>query len=163
MLNLGPWPGIEPGPPALGVWSLNHWTSKEVPPCHSSSWSSQPPNNKTTLPLCTRPCKSDSQSWAGRTGVIRGPGKASARKWHLKNEPGLSHCDELRLCVPKVISSRKATRTPLAITAPCLVLHQQAGNTCHILTLGSRHWCWTSVSGQWNVSFLEETIYYSFL
>ena len=76
MLNLGPWPRIKPRPPALGVWNLNHWTSKEVPPCHPSSWSSQLPNNKTTLPLCTRPCKSDSQSWAGRTGVIRGPRKA---------------------------------------------------------------------------------------
>ena len=23
--------GIEPGPPALGAWSLNHWTTREVP------------------------------------------------------------------------------------------------------------------------------------
>ena len=30
------WPGIEPGPPALGAWSLSHWTSREVPPPHSS-------------------------------------------------------------------------------------------------------------------------------
>ena len=22
---------MEPGPPALGVWSLNHWTTKAVP------------------------------------------------------------------------------------------------------------------------------------
>ena len=26
-----PWPGIEPGPPAMGVWSLSHWTTREVP------------------------------------------------------------------------------------------------------------------------------------
>ena len=26
-----PSPGMEPGPPALGVWSLNHWTTGEVP------------------------------------------------------------------------------------------------------------------------------------
>ena len=26
MWNLVPWPGIEPGPPALGVRSLSHWT-----------------------------------------------------------------------------------------------------------------------------------------
>ena len=25
------WQGIEPGPPALGVWSLSHWTTREVP------------------------------------------------------------------------------------------------------------------------------------
>ena len=25
--DLVPWPGIEPRPPALGVWSLNHWTT----------------------------------------------------------------------------------------------------------------------------------------
>ena len=24
------WPGIKPGPPALGVWSLSHWTTREV-------------------------------------------------------------------------------------------------------------------------------------
>ena len=28
---LVPWPGIEPMPPALGAWSLNHWTTREVP------------------------------------------------------------------------------------------------------------------------------------
>ena len=27
----GPWPGVEPGPPALGVWSLNYWTTRVVP------------------------------------------------------------------------------------------------------------------------------------
>ena len=25
------WPGIKHGPPALGTWSLNHWTTKDVP------------------------------------------------------------------------------------------------------------------------------------
>ena len=28
---LVPWPGIEPVPPALEAWSLNHWTTREVP------------------------------------------------------------------------------------------------------------------------------------
>ena len=28
---LVPWLGIEPEPPALGVQSLNHWTTREVP------------------------------------------------------------------------------------------------------------------------------------
>ena len=28
--NLVPWPGIEPGAPALRVWSLSHWTTREV-------------------------------------------------------------------------------------------------------------------------------------
>ena len=32
MCDLVPWPGFEPGPPALGALSLNHWTTKEVPP-----------------------------------------------------------------------------------------------------------------------------------
>ena len=30
--DLVPWPGIEPGPPALGAQSLSHWTTREVPP-----------------------------------------------------------------------------------------------------------------------------------
>ena len=25
------WPGIKSGPPELGVWSLSHWTTREVP------------------------------------------------------------------------------------------------------------------------------------
>ena len=33
MWVLGPWSGIEPGSPALGVWSLSHWTIREVPVC----------------------------------------------------------------------------------------------------------------------------------
>ena len=28
---LGPWPGIEPMPPAVEAQSLNHWTAREVP------------------------------------------------------------------------------------------------------------------------------------
>ena len=31
MWNLVPWPGMEPGPPALGAQSLSHWTTREVP------------------------------------------------------------------------------------------------------------------------------------
>ena len=31
MWNLVPWPWIKPGPPALGVQSLSHWTPREVP------------------------------------------------------------------------------------------------------------------------------------
>ena len=29
--DLVPWAGIKPSPPALGVWSLSHWTTREVP------------------------------------------------------------------------------------------------------------------------------------
>ena len=31
MQNLVPRPRIERGPPALGVWSLSHWTTREAP------------------------------------------------------------------------------------------------------------------------------------
>ena len=30
--DLVPQPGIEPGAPALGAWSLSYWTTREVPP-----------------------------------------------------------------------------------------------------------------------------------
>ena len=39
MWDLVPWPGIEPGYPTLGVWSLNHWTAREVP-AQTLKWSS---------------------------------------------------------------------------------------------------------------------------
>ena len=33
MQDLVPWPGMEPqGPPTLGVRSLSHWTTRDVPP-----------------------------------------------------------------------------------------------------------------------------------
>ena len=48
--DLVPWPGIEPGPPALGTWSLNHWATREIPKlailyghsswCHQSNYNS---------------------------------------------------------------------------------------------------------------------------
>ena len=28
---LVPWTGIEPGPPAVEAWSLNHWTARQGP------------------------------------------------------------------------------------------------------------------------------------
>ena len=31
MRDLSSQPGIEPAPPAVEVWSLNHWTAREVP------------------------------------------------------------------------------------------------------------------------------------
>ena len=31
MQDLGPWPGIEPGPPALGAHSPSHWNTREIP------------------------------------------------------------------------------------------------------------------------------------
>ena len=31
MWDLVLWPGIEPHPPALGAWSVSHWTTREVP------------------------------------------------------------------------------------------------------------------------------------
>ena len=30
MWDLVPWPGVEPGPPALGAWRLSHWATREV-------------------------------------------------------------------------------------------------------------------------------------
>ena len=31
MWDLVPWPGIKPGPPALGAWNHSHWTTREGP------------------------------------------------------------------------------------------------------------------------------------
>ena len=52
--DLVPWPGIEPGPPALGVWRLSHWSPREVPrarcpPFRGGTW---PPQHH----LCSQHC-----------------------------------------------------------------------------------------------------------
>ena len=39
MWDLVPWPGIEPGTPALGAWSLIHCTTREVPCFSVFNWS----------------------------------------------------------------------------------------------------------------------------
>ena len=38
MWDLVPWPGIEPGPPALGALSPSHWTTREVLPFFQFCW-----------------------------------------------------------------------------------------------------------------------------
>ena len=45
---LVPRPGIEPTPPAVEAWSLNHWTTREVPYLvfHSNEYGSN--NNSNT-------------------------------------------------------------------------------------------------------------------
>ena len=43
MWNLVSWPGIEPRPPALGAWSLSHWTTREVPGCNAWYFLPSPP------------------------------------------------------------------------------------------------------------------------
>ena len=49
---LVPRPGIEPVPPALEVWSLNHWTAREVPgPASYKAGVSGPGGGKTALNL----------------------------------------------------------------------------------------------------------------
>ena len=39
MWDLVPWPGIKPEPPTLGLQSLSHWTTTEVPWCLLTLWS----------------------------------------------------------------------------------------------------------------------------
>ena len=70
---LVPRPGIEPIPPKVETWSLNHWTAREVPelhvklhlsplpPCHWASFAQMSsyllPSHCSTLPLCSDyPC-----------------------------------------------------------------------------------------------------------
>ena len=70
MQDLALWSGIEPGPPALGVQSLNHWTTREVL-AMSYFWSSLPwsPNWRPpylvpiSLPLSSHLLSSNSSSF----------------------------------------------------------------------------------------------------
>ena len=39
MWGVVPWPGIEPRPPALGGWSLSHWTTREIQSSSLILWS----------------------------------------------------------------------------------------------------------------------------
>ena len=50
-----PWPEIEPMPPAVEVWSLDHWTTKEVLSalysCHPVAFGSLVSDEKLTVNL----------------------------------------------------------------------------------------------------------------
>ena len=66
--ELVPWPRIKPKPPALGAWSLNHWTAREVPLlsffhiyiCCCSVTKSCPTLRPHGLQHCSPPCPSPS-------------------------------------------------------------------------------------------------------
>ena len=52
MWGLVPWPGTEPGSLALGVWSLSHWTTREVPvQKFFESWLAAPNVSQTSKPF----------------------------------------------------------------------------------------------------------------
>ena len=38
MWDLVPWPGMEPGPPALAAQSLSHWTTRVYTKCRYNTW-----------------------------------------------------------------------------------------------------------------------------
>ena len=46
-----PQPGIEPVPPAVQVWRLNHWTAREIPDTNSGVKFLQEPTNVHILHL----------------------------------------------------------------------------------------------------------------
>ena len=46
---LVPWPGIDPVPPAVEMWSPNHWTAREVPEGSLSVWT-----HRVHIPSCSR-------------------------------------------------------------------------------------------------------------
>ena len=53
---LVPWPGIEPMHPAMEVWSLNHWTAREVPLLLQWGWGG-PGEEWTTRAAALRPLR----------------------------------------------------------------------------------------------------------
>ena len=72
MQDLVPQPGRETGPPALGAWSLTHWTIREVPhpvfltPCfyHLEILNKfQARGLASLVSFCTGSCKWRRQSW----------------------------------------------------------------------------------------------------
>ena len=54
MQDLVPWPGIEPGPPALGIWTLSHWaTRKSLPEVIFQPWAFLTKIKVASLHICT--------------------------------------------------------------------------------------------------------------
>ena len=75
MRDLVPWPGMEPGPPALGAQSLNHWTTREVPwGCllMAKPWPPCYIRYCQFIPIHTLPCKDPSAGtwWRDVTQVM---------------------------------------------------------------------------------------------
>ena len=71
MWDLGPWPGIEPRHPALGVQSLSHWTTREATVQYLLLWW-----NSTRAPkLCVLPGPVCFLPWRARHGPSRTQGQ----------------------------------------------------------------------------------------
>ena len=118
-LNLGlwdlvPWPGIEPGPPALEVQNLSHWTTKEVP--RVSEWKLLSHVWLFVTPGLPSPWNSPGQNTAvGRLSLLQGifptqglnPGLLHYRwisSWATREVPNwlLSrHDTKLLFCLPR--------------------------------------------------------------
>ena len=70
--DLVPRPGIKPTPPALEAWSLNHWTTREVP---FISFCPPPPKKNVSLDFPGGAMDKNSLASAGDTGSISGVGR----------------------------------------------------------------------------------------
>ena len=77
---LASWPGIEPTPPCIGRWSLNHWTTREILRL-SSCWASLCPNAfKSHRPPSGRTQVAFHCVW-GIWPLLRFAGKGSRYTW----------------------------------------------------------------------------------
>ena len=57
MWDLVPWPGIEPGPPALGAQSISHWTTRAVPTWVFKNTQTPSTGGTTTIALVFKPVR----------------------------------------------------------------------------------------------------------
>ena len=78
---LVPCPGIEPTPPGLGAWTLNHWTPREV--LHCISWDElPPPQDPWVLPALLLPPSTFPWPQSTRARKMQ-PGLVLLEVWNL--------------------------------------------------------------------------------
>ena len=76
---LVPQPGIEPMPPELGAWSLNHWTTREVP---EMNWISKEVVWKLIKGNLTKQ-ESEGQRGSSQVQTTGHPYRSQGKRWIL--------------------------------------------------------------------------------
>ena len=139
---LVPWPGIKPMPPALEVWSLNHWTARDFPKMihfntASNNWIHSPYKKEEHLPQAQGPCTPPIQ---GIPGIAKCP-----CPWATILMRMASIICRIHQCITRALG-RLRTQDPSSLHTHSLSPHSSL--TIHSSNMSAQKLSWFSSKGK---------------